>query len=218
MSSRYVQKMLSQMASGEPVRVVSGMGSVDKVTQLAAVAQQFGYEYANAWQGGGAQGQGYTILIVPDPSPQARERAARDRARYPDAADGGALPPLAPEAVELLEARITLDLTAGLTEKQKLIIAGVGGTVLAACVALQLGPDAESFIIGGVAWTLMMGLIPFGVRYSRRSTSRYTALLEAAGFTLAADRTGRLRHVPPGGQLPGHGNPFAGEPPTSPRR
>ncbi|WP_175439113.1 hypothetical protein [Streptomyces vilmorinianum] len=54
-----------------------------------------------------------------------------------------------------------------------------------------------------------MALAPVGFAVNRRYAVKYTAQLEAAGFTPVTDRTGRLRYEPPGGQLPGHGNPFA---------
>ncbi|MFD9608644.1 hypothetical protein ACFWWS_04690 [Streptomyces sp. NPDC059083] len=52
-------------------------------------------------------------------------------------------------------------------------------------------------------------LAPVGFAISRRLLVTYTARLEAAGFTPVTDENGRKRYVPPGGQLPGHGNPFA---------
>lgn len=67
------------------------MATMRKLTRLAFIAQQFGYEYADVWQGSGPRGNGCVILIVPDPSPQARARAAQNWARYPGPA-GSARP------------------------------------------------------------------------------------------------------------------------------
>lgn len=74
MSKRQMQKMLRLMASGEPVELTSPMASVKKLARLAFVAQQFGYEYADVRQSSGRNGA-LTMLILPDPSPQARARA-----------------------------------------------------------------------------------------------------------------------------------------------
>ncbi|WP_086793001.1 hypothetical protein [Streptomyces thermovulgaris] len=91
-----MREMLRRMEGGGPVELSPFMATTKKFAQLAFIAQQFGYEYVDIRQ---AEGR-YVMLLVPDPSPQARARAAQSRERYPDAARGGALPPLDPEAVE----------------------------------------------------------------------------------------------------------------------
>ncbi|MFJ5894962.1 hypothetical protein ACIQFZ_05725 [Streptomyces sp. NPDC093064] len=209
MSDRHVRKMLRQMASGEPVHVSPAMGSMKKFTRLAFIAEQFGYEYADIWQGGGLDGNQYVMLIVPDPSPQARARAAQNRALYPDASDGGPLPPLVPDAVELLKARITFDITAKFTDKQRVVLAAVGAIPLALPVGFWIGEGATAVVLAGVVWAAVMALVPVGLAVNRHYRAKYTALLQAAGYTAVTDPNGRLRYVPPDGQLPGHGNPFA---------
>ncbi|MEV1066231.1 hypothetical protein [Streptomyces sp. NPDC050263] len=211
MSKRQVRKMLRQMASGEPVRVTSAMASMKKLTRLAFIAQQFGYEYADVTQGGGPQGNGYVMLIVPDPGPQARARAEQNRARYPNAADGGALPPFVPEALDLLKARMAFDLSTRYTEKQLIAIGGTGFTVMAAAFAFRFAAHTTALVVAGVVWAVLMALMPVGLVVGRRYRAKNAALLEAAGFTSVTDLAGRLRYVPPGGRLPGHGNPFAVE-------
>lgn len=98
--------MLRDMQTGEPVQVSSGMSSIDRIAGLAAVAEQFGYQYANV-----RRGDGYVMSLVIDTRPQARARAAQNWAQYPDAAGGGALPPFVPKAFQLLKTRITIDLS-----------------------------------------------------------------------------------------------------------
>uniref|UniRef100_A0AAU3I9J1 Integral membrane protein n=1 Tax=Streptomyces sp. NBC_01393 TaxID=2903851 RepID=A0AAU3I9J1_9ACTN len=209
MSNRHVQKMLRQMASGEPVQVTSAMASMKKLARLAFIAQQFGYEYADVRQGG-PQGNGFVMLIVPDPSPQARTRAEQNRVQYPSASDGGALPALVPDEVELLKARIAFDLAARYTEKQLTVIMGVGFSTLAVCLGLQLGADTTAVVVAGIAWAALMAFVPVGLVVNRRYRAKHVARLQAAGFTPVTERSGRLRYLPRGGQLPGHGNPFAG--------
>ncbi|WP_162684165.1 hypothetical protein [Streptomyces populi] len=210
MSNRHVRKMLRQMASGEPVQVTSAMASMRKLARLAFIAQQFGYEYADVHQDGGPQGNGFVMLIVPDPSPQARARAEQNRAQYPNASDGGALPALVPDEVELLKARIAFDLATRYTEKQLTVIMGVGSSTLALCLGLQLGADTTSLVVTGTVWAVLLALVPVGLAVNRRYRAKYVARLQAAGLTPVTDQSGRLRYVPRPGQLPGHGNPFAG--------
>ncbi|MER6621478.1 hypothetical protein [Streptomyces sp. NPDC000931] len=209
MGERRVRRMLRQMESGEPVRVVSSMGSMKKLARLASFAQQFGYEYADIRQGGGAQGKGLVMLLVPDPRPAARERAARNRARYPKAADGGELPRPAPEEIELLKARIGYDLATWYTEKQRVAVAGSAFTLLALAVAVKVGAHTTGLVVVGTAWAALMALLPVGATANRRYREKQTAVLRAAGLTPVTEPGGRVRYVPPGGRLPGHGNPLA---------
>lgn len=185
------------------------MGSMKKFTRLAFIAEQFGYEYADIWQGGGPDGNGYVMLIVPDPSPQARVRAAQNWARYPDASDGGPLPTLVPDEVELLKARITFDITAKFTDKQRVLLAAAGAVPLALLVGFEIGTGTTAVVLTGIVWAAVMALVPLGLAVNRRYRAKYVALLQAAGYTAVTDPNGRLRYVPPDGQLPGHGNPFA---------
>ncbi|MER7492699.1 hypothetical protein ABT033_08635 [Streptomyces pharetrae] len=206
MSKRQIQGMLRLMASGEPVQVTSAMASVKKLARLAFVAQQFGYEYADVRQQGGANNSGLVMLIVPDPSPQARTRAAQNWAQYPNAGDGVSLPPFVPDALELLKARINYDLTGNGIEK-RLLIAVLAATAGSAAVAVQDGSGA--LLWAGILWALLMGIIGFGFFFNRRRNAKFAARLQAAGFTPVTDENGRVRYLPPGGHLPGHGNPFA---------
>ncbi|MFF7310431.1 hypothetical protein [Streptomyces sp. NPDC008137] len=209
MSKKHARKMLRRMASGEPVEVAPTIATMTKLARLAAIAQQFGYEYADIRQGGGPQGNGYVMLIVPDPSPEARARAERNRAAYPNASDGGALPPLDPGAVELLKARITFDITAKYTDRQRILLTAVGAVPLALPIGFGLATGVTAVVITVAVWAAVMALIPVGLRVNRRYRAKCTALLQAAGFTPVTDPTGRMRYLPPGGRLPGHGNPFA---------
>ncbi|MFJ7235585.1 hypothetical protein ACIQWB_00355 [Streptomyces olivaceus] len=206
MSRRQTQKMLGLMASGEPVQLTSPMASVKKLAKLAFTAQQFGYEYADARQGGGTNGS-LTMLLVPDPSPQARSRAAQNWAQYPNAGDGVSLPPLVPDAFELLKARINFDLT-GKNAQKRMGFAVLGATVGCAVLGVRAGGESEDFVMAGIFWVVVMVLVGVGFLVTRARNEKFAARLQAAGFVPAADETGRVRYLPPGGQFPGHGNPF----------
>ncbi|MFK8843646.1 hypothetical protein [Streptomyces sp. Ac-502] len=212
MSRRSVRKMLGRMAGEEPVQVTSAMASMDKLARLGALAQQFGYDYVHVGRGAGPRGAGYVMTLEPDPRPEARERAARNRARYPGAADGGALPPLAPGAVRLFKARIAYDLASRLTEKQMLWLAGVAFTLLAGALAFRLRAHPAALVVVAVGWAVMMALLPLGVVVNRRYKERNLAMLRAAGFTAVTDAGGKLRYLPPGGQLPGRGRALPRKP------
>ncbi|NUO41030.1 MAG: hypothetical protein HOV82_03225 [Streptomyces sp.] len=188
MGKRYIRKMLGRMSGGEPVEATSAMGTIRALSRLAFYAEQFGYAYAEVRQ----RERKYLIRIVPDPSPQARARAAENWARYPGAADGGALPPLDPGAVALFKARIGYDLATRFTEKQMAAITAVGFTLLSLGPALRFGP-----VVGVVVWAVLMALVPVLYVVNRRYRARRAALLEAAGFRPVTEPDGRLRYVPP---------------------
>ncbi|MGW3422138.1 hypothetical protein [Streptomyces phaeochromogenes] len=209
MSNRQLQKMFQLMASGEAVEVTSPMASVKKLARLAFVAQQFGYEYAEMRQGGG-HNSALRMLIVPDPSPRARQRAAQNWAQFPGAASGGPLPPFVPDALELLKARINFDLTGRGAEKRMLRYGGVGGTVGCVVLALRAGGDGVAFAGSAVVWVLLVGVLGIGLAVTRKRNAKFAARLRAAGFTPVTDETGRVRYLPQGARLPGHANPFGG--------
>ncbi|WP_134652721.1 hypothetical protein [Streptomyces sp. H23] len=210
MSKRQTQKMLQLMASGEPVQLTSRMSSVKKLAKLAFVAQQFGYEYADVRQSGG-NNTALTMLLVPDPSPQARTRAAQNWAQYPNAGDGVSLPPLVPDAFELLKARIKFDLT-GKNAQKNMGYGALGGTVACVVIAFREGGSSDDFLISGIIWLVLMAALGIGFLATRKRNAKFAARLQAAGFMPMTDETGRVRYLPPGGQLPGHGNPFGTAP------
>ncbi|PPS76806.1 hypothetical protein [Streptomyces sp. MH60] len=211
MSKRQTQKMLQLMASGEAVQLTSRMSSVKKLAKLAFVAQQFGYEYADVRQSGG-NNAALTMLLVPDPSPQARTRAAQTWAQYPNAGDGVSLPPLVPDALELLKARINFDLT-GKNAQKNMGYGALGGTVACVVLAFREGGSSDDFVLSGIIWLVLMAALGIGFLVTRRRNAKFAARLQAAGFVPMADETGRVRYLPPGAQLPGHGNPFGGTAP-----
>ncbi|MGW1669505.1 hypothetical protein [Streptomyces sp. NPDC002324] len=195
------------MESGEPVQLVISMTTMKGLTRLAFIAEQFGYEYMDL---NITSDNKMALRLVPDPSPEGRERAERNRARYPDARNGGSLPPVVPEEVELLRARMLFDLGHQHTDKQRLAIAGIGLSGLAFGIGYLFKDVAVGVgvVVGIGSWVVLMGMAYAGLVATRRRNAKYTARLEAAGFTPVTDRAGRLRYLPPGGRLPGHGNPF----------
>ncbi|MEU0739977.1 hypothetical protein [Streptomyces sp. NPDC006134] len=213
MSKRQIQKMLQLMASGEPVELASPMASVKKLARLAFIAQQFGYEYADVRQSSG--NGALTMLIVPDPGPQAQARAAQNRAQYPNAGDGVSLPPLVPDAFELLKARINFDLTGKRAEK-RMAYGALGITLGCVLFAFRLGGAPADFGVAAAVWLVLMALFGIAFAVTRKRNAKFAARLRAAGYLPVTDETGRVRYLPPGAQLPGHGNPFAGAAPGGP--
>ncbi|MFF7316736.1 hypothetical protein ACFZAB_08170 [Streptomyces albogriseolus] len=206
MSKRQTQKMLQLMASGEPVELTSPMASVKKLARLAFVAQQFGYEYADVRQGGGNNSQ-LKMLIVPDPSPQARARAAQNWAQYPNAHDGVSVPPLVPDAFELLKARINFDLT-GKSAEKRMGYGAIGVSIGSVIIAYRLGGTSDDFVIAGIIWLALMAVFGIGFVVTRKRNAKFAARLQAAGFAPVADETGRVRYLPPGSGTPYGGGPY----------
>jgi hypothetical protein len=211
MSKRQMQKMLRLMASGEPVELTSPMASVKKLARLAFVAQQFGYEYADVRHSSGRNNGALTMLLLPDPSPQARARAGQNWAQYPDAADGVSVPPVVPDAFEILKARINFDLTGKHAEK-RMKYGALGVTVGCVILGFRFGGESGDFVVAGVVWLLFMAVFGIGLVVTRKRNVKFAARLQAAGFLPVTDESGRTRYLPPGAQLPGQGNPFAGGP------
>lgn len=207
MRKKHVRKMLRNMASGEPVRLTVSMSSWEGLARLAFFAEQFGYAYADVQL---TDDNRFALFIVPDPGPQARQRAARNWERYPGAGDGVSLPPVVPDAIEILKARMVVDSGSQYSDKVRMGLAVFTLTAFAAAIGFRLRADSVALVVVGVVWAALMALLPVLLVHGRRYRTRHAARLQAAGFTPVTDRGGRLRYVPPGGQLPGHGNPFAG--------
>lgn len=206
MSKKHVRTMMRAMAAGETVTITRSTGSIRGLARLAFLAEQFGYAYAGAGLGG-FQGEETVLKLVPDPRPEARVRAARNRKLYPNADDGVSLPPLVREEVEFLEARISFDFTTQFTGRQRVAIAVPLLTALAAAPCLRFGVHSTVALVSGIVWAALMALIPLALAHLRRKRDQYAAQLRVAGFTPATDMLGRQRYVPPGGPLPAPGNP-----------
>ncbi|MFJ9713503.1 hypothetical protein [Streptomyces sp. NPDC101234] len=200
MSTRQVRKMFQLMASGEPVELTNAWSSVKKLARLAFVAQQFGYEYADA-RHTGSRNNVLKMLIVPDHSPQGRARAAQNWTQYPNAADGVSLPPLVPDAVELLKARIQFDLTGRNAERRMLF--GAGGITLGlALAAARAGGSVGVFFVAGVVWVVLMAVMGLGFFVTRGRNAKFAQRLQAAGFMPVTGEGGRVRYLPPGTPMP----------------
>ncbi|WP_232839183.1 hypothetical protein [Streptomyces triticisoli] len=198
-SERRIRQMLEFVRQGQPVELPIPSGSVKKAAELASIAQQFGYEYADAqWM----RERRFQLLLVPDPSPQARVRAAQNWARYPNAGDGVSLPPVVPEAFELLRARITFDLT-GNNAQLPFALGGLFVTVMSVICAVRFGTDALVLVIGGVMWSFFMTSFGIGFVVMRKRHARAAAQLRAAGFVPVTEGGGRVRYLPPGAQATG---------------
>ncbi|MEG3630085.1 hypothetical protein [Streptomyces poriticola] len=196
MSGRQVQEMLRRMASGTPVELTSRMASVKKLARLAGIAQQFGYEYADVRQGSGLNGA-ITMLLVPDPGPEARARAAQNWAQYPNAGDGVSVPPVPPESYELLKTRINYDYTGKIAERG-MSYGALGATMGCAALTLRLGGESGDYVLAGGLWLGLLVLIGVAFLVNRKRNARFGARLQQLGFVPVREGTGRVRYLPPG--------------------
>ncbi|WP_159026492.1 hypothetical protein [Streptomyces vietnamensis] len=110
-----------------------------------------------------------------------------------------------------MESGEPLELTSSTGSCQRAVLGVVGWATASLGFGFELGDDAAAALtVAGVSWASGTALVPVLFAVSRRLAAKYTARLEAAGYTPVPDRNGRPRYLPPGGRLPGHGNPFAG--------
>ncbi|MDQ0598976.1 hypothetical protein QF037_003321 [Streptomyces canus] len=187
MDERHIRQLLRRMAGGEPV--AAGAGTFGQAfAPLVFYARQFGYTYTDITAGR----RQMLIQFVPDPTPQARARAAENRARYPDAATGGELPPPDPDAMALIKAQGYFAMDLPISEGMK-----IGLSVLLVSFVSMALVGRFGLGIGAAVWAGALALVAVGAFFNRRSRARNSALLEAAGFTLTTDPMGRRRYLPP---------------------
>ncbi|WP_415949452.1 hypothetical protein [Streptomyces sp. KLOTTS4A1] len=184
-----VRTVMDAMAYGQPAEVTSYWASVKKLARIAALAERFGYQYADVVIGM----QGLKMLLVPDPDPQARQRAQQAWAQHPPGA-GAPLPQLPTEVPELLRNRIRFDMYATQNEKRRLVAVPVAFVIVA--LQMQRTPDIAVFwgVLLGVAVLVAGG--SFLVR--RKWRGDIGRRLQAMGFVPLNEPNGRLRLVPPG--------------------
>ncbi|MFM9373439.1 hypothetical protein [Streptomyces sp. Da 82-17] len=200
MSTGQVRTMVGLMAQGAPVEVTSMWSTVGKLSRLAHLGEQFGYQYADARY----VSKGTQLLMVPDPSPQARQRAQQAWAQFPQAAAGGQLPPLPAQAPELLKTQVNFDLTGRHNEKRR-VMAVIPITVICLLRLMRDGEDAAVFWIP--FWILAMCLAVGMVFWTRKRHTTYEGQLRAAGYVQVPDPTGRIHYVPAGSGLAAQAGP-----------
>ncbi|MFI8997868.1 hypothetical protein [Streptomyces sp. NPDC053542] len=206
MSTGQVRTMVSLMAQGAPVEVTNSWATVSKLARLAHLGEQFGYQYADARY----VNRGTQLLLLPDPQPQAYQRAQHAWAQFPQAATGGPVPPLPTHAPELLKAQINFDLTGRHNEKRR-ILAVIPITVIVLIQLMRDGGDSAVFWIP--FWALAMCLAVGMVFYSRKRHTTHEAQLQQAGYVQVPDPTGRVHYVPAGSSLAAQGTPAGGPQP-----
>ncbi|WP_093615792.1 hypothetical protein [Streptomyces indicus] len=177
-----------------------------KLAGGAALAEHFGYEYADTWSGGQ---DGTYVQLVPDPTPQARLKAQATRSRYPDASSGGPIPAVDRAAVELLKIRMKFDLSRPdrVAATKSVAIGGGLAWAIGSAISALAGNSGAALALAALAllFPLMYGV---SRHWTPRLNAQYARQLTAAGYLQVTDTQGRLRYMP-GGRLPGHGNPYA---------
>ncbi|MFE4418232.1 hypothetical protein [Streptomyces sp. NPDC056817] len=191
--------MLEQVRRGQRVELRLSKSSVAKAAALACLAEQFGYEYVRAER---VRDNKMLLVLASDPSPQAQARAAHNWGQYPNAGDGVSLPPLVPDAFELMKARITVDLT-GAMDQIPMALVGVFATIGCGFCATQVRGDGFFLVVVGVLWVFFLAFSGIGFVVMRRRNARAVARLQAAGFVAVTEGSGRVRYRPPGAQGPG---------------
>ncbi|MDI3421211.1 hypothetical protein [Streptomyces luteolus] len=201
MSTGQIRTMVRLMAQGAPVEVTSMWATAGRLSRLAHLGEQFGYQYADARY----VSKGTQLLMVPDTQPQAQQRAQQAWAQFPQAAAGGQLPPLPQQAPELLKTQVHFDLSGRHNEKRR-VLAVIPITVVVLLRLMRDGADAAVFWIP--FWVFAMCLAVGMVFYHRKQHAKYGAQLQAAGYVQVPDPTGRVHYVPAGSSLAAHAVPM----------
>ncbi|NBE55454.1 hypothetical protein [Streptomyces boluensis] len=212
MSTGQVRTMMSLMAQGAPVEVTSMWATATKLTRLAHLGEQFGYQYLDARY----VNRGTQLLMVPEP--QAYQRAQQAWAQFPQAATGGPVPPLPAQAPDLLKAQINFDLSGRHNEKRR-VLAIIPITLIVLLRLMRDGADAAVFWIP--FWVFAVALAIGMVFYTRKRHGAYEAQLQQAGYVQVPDPTGRMHYVPAGSSLAAHAAPvpqqqYGGQQPQAP--
>ncbi|WP_327262782.1 hypothetical protein OG444_15790 [Streptomyces sp. NBC_01232] len=210
-TERQISALLGQIARQDVVEI-GPEPTVNRVTALAHIAEQYGYAYDRAHR----TGHNNSLVLVRmyrDPSPGARAREAATIAAHPQAGNGGTVPGMRPgtlkplpevqESVALMKDRITLDVMAQAADKRQKTIAwgSCGALVL---VLLLVGMPVGALAGGAALAAFLGGAFKLGAVRRQRIAQRLTD----AGFVPVRDAAGRQRFLQPGQQLPGHANPF----------
>ncbi|MEU9337368.1 hypothetical protein AB0D49_30115 [Streptomyces sp. NPDC048290] len=205
MRKRLVKRMFREMAEGRPVHLPIRFAGFRTMARLACLAEQFGYRYADA-------SQGHEVLylrLLPDHSPQGRALAAAHHARYPAAASGGPLPPLAPEDVELLRMRISWDLRTAMSGRVRIVLSSVFLVPVTAAIMYRFRDDSTVVTVAALCGATLLGLVLLLVlQVEPRLQARHKARMRAAGLEPVTDAEGRLRYVPADPRLDQPGTPF----------
>ncbi|MGW0823027.1 hypothetical protein [Streptomyces sp. NPDC002845] len=197
---RHIRALLREDERGaETFTFQSPWNSKRKFAAYAYIAEQYGYLYAGLEPtlSGSARP---VFLFRRDSSPEARERAAATRAQYPSAPRGGPTPGMKPvasglrplpetrPAVDLLRARIEVDLSGDVQRKRTLPFLFIAPILIVIALA-KVGFTAKSMTVGACVWLAVFGLYFLGMRMARRRYTKYSQILEAAGRGMPEDNS-----------------------------
>ncbi|MFD9729615.1 hypothetical protein [Streptomyces sp. NPDC059072] len=209
---RSVAQTLGQIARQDVVQI-GPETSVARAAALVHVAEQYGFDYAEARRTGHKNAL-VLVLMYRDPRPEARAREAATIAAHPQAGNGGTVPgmrpgtlkplPEAEEAVARAKDRIAYDAMAQVVGKKQQLMAA-GYCVVLPIVLLVAGMPLGALFGGAALAAFVFGGFKMGAVRRERIARR----LIDAGFVAVRDVHGRARFLRPGQQLPGHANPFA---------
>ncbi|WP_406171111.1 hypothetical protein [Streptomyces sp. NBC_00996] len=199
---RHIRALLREDERGaETFTFQSPWNSKRKFAAYAYIAEQYGYVYAGLEPtlSGSARP---VFLFRRNPSPEARERAAATRAQYPSAPRGGPTPGMKPvasglrplpkvrPAVDLLHARIEVDLSGDVQRKRTLPFLFIAPILIVIALA-KIGFTATSVAVGAFVWLAVFGLYFLGLWMARRRYAKYAQILDAAGRGVTGDDSPR---------------------------
>ncbi|MEU9652057.1 hypothetical protein AB0E00_24510 [Streptomyces sp. NPDC048110] len=191
---RQIRALLSEDARGaETFTLQSPWNSKRKFAAFAYIAEQYGYLYCGLEPtlSGSARP---VFLFRRDRSPEAQQRSVETHARYASAPRGGPTPGMKPvasglrplpearPAVDLLHARIEVDLSGDVQSRRTLPYLFIVPIVIVIVLA-KVGFTVTSVAVGTGVWLAVLGLYFMGLWLARRRYAKYARILRTAGWT-----------------------------------
>jgi hypothetical protein len=200
-TDRHIPALMRQLATQDVVELVHPFAEWQTFGALAYIAECYGFRYADVRLVG--KHKIAHVYLVPDGSPQAQQRAAANRAAFPDPGPGRPVPgmylgsltpvPQAQADVDLITTLIRYDALGAAANRKKLLTMAWAFPLLFLLLAVLTGEYAVLVPLAVLLPAFLLGAL-------RVNTARRAKLAEhltAAGCTPVRDEAGRERFVRP---------------------
>lgn len=200
-ADRHITALMRQIASQDTVELIHPFAEWQTFGALAYIAECYGFRYADVRLVG--KHRIVHVYLVRDPSPWAQQRAAANRAAFPDPGPDrpvpgmylGSLTPV-PEAqadVDLITTLIRYDALGAAANRKQLVTMAWAFPLLFVLLAPLTGKYAVVLPLAVLMPVLLLGAL----RLNGMRRAKLAERLTAAGCTPQRDEAGRERFVRP---------------------